>query len=71
MTKKHLFSIFALAGFSMCQAEEQTLCPIMVEDEIDEEEVVEFEGQTIYMCCGSCVKAWDTNPKYYLKVARG
>ena len=39
----------------------------MVEDEIDEEEVVEFEGKKVYLCCGGCVKKWNKSPKYYIK----
>ena len=50
-------------------AAEQKLCPIMVEDEIDVEEVVEYRGTKIYMCCGSCVKTWKKNPDYYAKAA--
>ncbi len=40
----------------------------MVEDEVDPEEVVEYAGQKVLMCCGTCVKAWNTNPDYYAKV---
>lgn len=48
---------------------DQVMCPVMVETEIDEEEYVEYEGVKIFMCCGSCTKAWKKNPKYYLKAA--
>ncbi|MEM9079613.1 MAG: hypothetical protein AAGC74_02855 [Verrucomicrobiota bacterium] len=64
---------FFLISIGLCfgvQAEEQTICPIMVDSEIDEEEVVEFEGKTILMCCGSCIKNWNQNPLYYLKIGR-
>jgi len=69
--KKKLFMIIA-AVFSLpfVAAAQQSICPIMVETEIDEEEVVKFEGKTIYMCCGSCIKAWEKNPDYYLKIGR-
>lgn len=71
MFKKLLpFSLAALYMLPTSLAEEQTLCPIMIEDEIDVEDVVEFEGTKIYMCCGGCSKAWKSNPKYYLKVGR-
>ena len=40
----------------------------MPDEEIDTEEVVKFEGQVIYMCCGSCVKAFNANPDYYVKI---
>lgn len=71
MKKKNiLMSLFAVMALPFASAEEQSICPIMVEDEIDEEEVVEFEGKKIFMCCGSCVKAWNLSPKYYLKIGR-
>ncbi|MEM8953456.1 MAG: hypothetical protein AAGD22_04815 [Verrucomicrobiota bacterium] len=49
-------------------AEDQTICPIMTDTEIDVDEVVDFEGTTIYLCCGSCMSAWEDNPEYYIKV---
>jgi YHS domain-containing protein len=70
MKKSLILSLIALFTLPFAYAEEQSICPIMVEDEIDQDEVVEFEGKKIYMCCGGCVKAWNLNPKYYLKVAR-
>ena len=45
------------------------LCPIMVEDEIDEEEFSEYEGKKVFLCCGTCKKVFDANPKYIIKVA--
>ena len=51
-------------------AEKQVKCPIFVDDEIDEEEVVEYKGKKVYMCCGTCVKEWNKNPDYYAKVAQ-
>jgi YHS domain-containing protein len=68
--KKLIWSIIALLAMPSAFAEDQSICPIMIEDEIDEDEVVEFQGKKIYMCCGSCIKAWDKSPLYYLKVAR-
>ena len=68
--KKTILSIVALLAIPFAYSEEQSICPIMIEDEIDEEEVVEFEGKKIFMCCGGCVKAWDSYPKYYLKIGR-
>ena len=45
------------------------ICPIMVEDEIDDEESSEYEGKTVYFCCTTCKKVFDANPKYIIKVA--
>jgi len=70
MMKLTYLTVVASLTFASSYAEEQKLCPIMIEDEIDKEEIIEFEGKTIYMCCGGCIKAWNTNPIYYFKVAR-
>ena len=70
MKKKLFMTIAAVLSLPFVAAEEQSICPLMVETEIDEEEVVKYDGKTIYMCCGSCIKAWDKSPEYYLKIAR-
>ena len=69
--KKNLFiTLAAVFALPFASAEEQSICALMVETEIDEEEVVEFQGKKIFMCCGTCVKAWNLNPNYYFKVGR-
>ena len=70
MKKKLLVILGFLLALPVAYAQEQSICPLMVETEIDEDEVVEFEGKKVFMCCGSCVRAWNLNPKYYLKVGR-
>ncbi|MEO0445201.1 MAG: hypothetical protein AAF191_03895 [Verrucomicrobiota bacterium] len=64
-----LIAFLSLSSFLV--AEDQTICPIMVETEVDplDEEFVDYDGVRVWMCCGSCVKAWDVNPNYFLKVA--
>ena len=42
-------------------------CPIMLGDDIDPEEFSESTGKKIFFCCGSCVKAFDSAPAYYIK----
>jgi len=66
--KKILITLFATLSAPLLLAEDQTICPLMIESEIDSEEVVQYEGKKIYMCCGSCVTAWEKNPDYYLKL---
>jgi hypothetical protein len=39
-------------------APKQTLCPLMVDTEIDEEEFIIYRGVKVFMCCGSCKKIW-------------
>jgi hypothetical protein len=53
----------------MAPAQENKLCPIMTEDEIDPEETVEFEGVKVGMCCAKCAKLFSKNAKYYIKAA--
>ncbi|MEM9018161.1 MAG: hypothetical protein AAGC68_14190, partial [Verrucomicrobiota bacterium] len=67
--KRLLFSSLTIYAFLTLSvfSEEQAICPIMVDTEIDVEEVVEYEGVTIYLCCTSCMKAWEANPEYYAK----
>ena len=55
---------FLYIAFSNAENKE---CPIMLGDEIDEEEVAEFEGKKVYFCCTACVKIWNKNPKYIIK----
>ena len=51
--KEKLLSLFALMslGLSPLALADNKLCPIMIEDETDEEEVVEFEGKKVLFCC--------------------
>ena len=39
----------------------------MLGDDIDPEEFSESTGKKIFFCCGSCVKAFDSAPAYYIK----
>lgn len=72
---KLIFKTFTLAtslALSLSAAiadDTNKICPIMVEDEIDEEEFSEYEGKKVFLCCGSCKKIFDANPKYIIKVA--
>lgn len=42
-------------------------CTIMKGDDVDPEEFSEITGKKILFCCGSCVKAFDSAPAYYIK----
>lgn len=61
------FSAYLFSSFSVFA--ENEICPIMIEDEIDTEEAVKFEGKNVYLCCGKCVKIWNSNPKYFIKTS--
>ena len=62
----------ALATLSVVgqEKEAQNICPIMIETEIDLDEVVEFEGKEVFLCCGGCTRAWEASPLYYFKIGR-
>ena len=67
--------LFTLSFLLTCsvQAKEvpkQTLCPLMVDDEIDVEEFVTFKGVKVFMCCGSCKETWVKNPEYFAVVCQ-
>lgn len=51
-------------------ADKQTLCPLMIEDEIDVEEFVTYKGVKVFVCCGTCKKMWVQNPDYYAVVSK-
>ena len=66
-----LFASFLLACSATAkEAPKQTICPLMVEDEIDVEEFVTFKGVKVYMCCGSCKETWAKNPEYFAVVCQ-
>lgn len=59
----------ALCVAAPARAQENLICPIMTDSEIDKEETVEFEGVKVGLCCGKCGKLFLANPKYYVKAA--
>ncbi|MDB6078883.1 MAG: hypothetical protein JWO82_2630 [Akkermansiaceae bacterium] len=47
-------------------------CPMMTEDDVEEEHQVEFKGIPVALCCGKCERLWKADEKataYYVKVA--
>ena len=50
-------------------APKQTICPLMIEEEIDEEEFIIYKGVKVFTCCGTCKKMWKQNPDYYAVVS--
>ena len=72
---KHFFmNTLVVATFLMCTAvtiqaaPKQALCPLMIEDEIDEEEFLIYKGVKVFTCCGTCKKMWKQNPDYFAVV---
>ena len=60
---KSLFGAFALAAAALSghafAADTNTKCPMMTDEDVEAEKVVEFKGNKILMCCGKCEKAWN------------
>ena len=50
-------------------APKQTICPLMIEEEIDEEEFLIYKGVKVFTCCGACKKMWKQNPDYFAVVS--
>ena len=51
-------------------APKQTICPLMIEEVIDEEEFLTYKGVKVFMCCGSCREMWAKNPDYFAVVCQ-
>ncbi|SVE20679.1 uncharacterized protein METZ01_LOCUS473533, partial [marine metagenome] len=65
-----VFAFFAFAfAFSTQAAPKQKICPLMIEDEIDEEEFLIYKGVKVFTCCGTCKKMWKQNPDYFAVVS--
>jgi len=70
-TKTLVITAFALGVAVTAQAApKQTICPLMIEDEIDEEEFVIYKGVKVFTCCGTCKKMWAQNPEYFAVVCQ-
>ena len=72
---KHVFMYTLVVGaflmgaaVTIQAAPKQTLCPLMIEDEIDEEEFLIYKGVKVFTCCGTCKKMWKQNPDYFAVV---
>lgn len=42
------------------------ICPIMTEDEADEDAKVTYQGKDIFFCCSPCIKQFNKEPDYYV-----
>lgn len=58
-----LFPSLLMAG------EKNEKCPLMTADDIDEEQLVEYEGVKVFFCCQHCRKVFNANPKYVIKAS--
>ena len=59
MIHRTLFAVLATASVAFA-APENTICPVMPDEAItDNDNVVEYQGKEIALCCGRCVRQWN------------
>ena len=63
------FIAFLLFPILLHAGEKNEKCPLMTGDDIDEEQLVEYEGIKVYFCCQHCRKLFNAQPKYYIKAS--
>ena len=63
-----IYTFFVAVVVSAQPASKQTLCPLMIDTEIDKEEYIIYGGVKVFMCCGTCKKIWKQNPDYFAVV---
>ena len=49
--------------------EQNQKCPLMTGEDVDEEQLVEYEGVKVRFCCQNCRKLFNANPKYVIKAS--
>lgn len=65
-------SLFSAGLATAEDAPANNKCPMMTEDEVEEDHQVDFKGTAVALCCGKCEKIWKADDKaaaYYVKVA--
>lgn len=60
---------FAVQSCGAADGNAQKLCPLMIEDSIETDTFVEYEGVKVYLCCSSCKRQWRENPDYFAVVS--
>lgn len=55
------------AGTTETTAVTQTTCPIMVGKPIKKDISADYQGKTVYFCCGGCVDKFKAEPEKYTK----
>lgn len=62
-------SLMCVASVERALAEEpelvQLMCPVMPEQPVDRNIIVEYEGRKVYLCCQKCRRLFETNPEEY------
>jgi YHS domain-containing protein len=53
----------------LAAAERNEKCPLMTAEDVDSEQLVEYEGVKVLFCCQECRKRFNANPKYVIKAS--
>ncbi len=53
----------------LAAGEKNEKCPLMTADDIDEEQLIEYEGIKVFFCCQECRKHFNAQPKYVIKAS--
>ena len=63
--------LFLILGFPVATfaAPKNEKCPLMTAEDVDSEQLVEYEGITVLLCCQECRKLFNANPKYVIKAS--
>jgi len=43
----------------------QLMCPVLPDEKVDRDISVEYEGQTVYLCCQKCKRLFEASPEKY------
>ncbi len=57
----------AVVGTSETSPVTQTTCPIMVGKPIDKAVSTDYQGKTVYFCCGGCINKFNAEPDKFAK----
>lgn len=60
-----------LPAFAAARKPAAPSCPVMPGERVKPQFYVDINGERVYVCCRSCVKALKKHPERYLKIAPG
>jgi YHS domain-containing protein len=63
------FLALVVFPFALMAGEKNEKCPLMTADDVDDEQLVEYEGVKVLFCCQECRKLFNANPKYVIKAS--
>ncbi len=69
MIRLLLAILLLLSPAALMAGEKNAKCPLMTGEDVDSEQVVEYEGVKVLFCCQHCRKLFNANPKYVIKAS--